>query len=301
METEMTISISRRRALAGSLLAVPALATLTTATRAQASQKLENQLAELERKHDGRIGVAVLNLATGEKIGHRADERFLICSTFKALTAGFILARVDRGEEQLDRRIVYSKEDLVTWSPVTEKHVGGEGMSVAELCQATIIISDNTAANLLLKSFGGPAELTDFLRSFGDEITRLDRFETALNEHDRLGDLRDTTTPAAMLETLRKLIFGDVLSRSSRAQLAAWMIMNKTGDTKLRAGFPGDWMMGDKTGRNGDKFGNSNDVAIAWSPDRGAVIVTAYCEIPSVSEEERSAVLAEIGRIAAQL
>jgi beta-lactamase class A len=297
----MTISISRRRALAGSLLAVPALATLTTATRAQASQKLENQLAELERKHDGRIGVAVLNLATGEKIGHRADERFLMCSTFKALTAGFILARVDRGEEQLDRRIVYSKKDLVTWSPVTEKHVSGEGMSVAELCQATIIISDNTAANLLLKSFGGPAGLTDFLRSIGDEITRLDRFETALNEHDRPGDLRDTTTPAAMLETLRKLIFGDVLSRSSRAQLAAWMIMNKTGDTKLRAGFPGDWMMGDKTGRNGDKFGNSNDVAIAWSPDRGAVIVTAYCEIPSVSEEERSAVLAEIGRIAAQL
>jgi beta-lactamase class A len=297
----MTISISRRRALAGSLLAVPALATLTTATRAQASQKLENQLAELERKHDGRIGVAVLNLATGEKIGHRADERFLMCSTFKALTAGFILARVDRGEEQLDRRIVYSKKDLVTWSPVTEKHVGGEGMSVVELCQATIIISDNTAANLLLKSFGGPAGLTDFLRSIGDEITRLDRFETALNEHDRPGDLRDTTTPAAMLETLRKLIFGDGLSRSSRAQLAAWMIMNKTGDTKLRAGFPGDWMMGDKTGRNGDKFGNSNDVAIAWSPDRGAVIVTAYCEIPSVSEEERSAVLAEIGRIAAQL
>lgn len=297
----MTISISRRRALAGSLLAVPALATLTTATRAQASQKLENQLAELERKHDGRIGVAVHNLATGEKIGHRADERFLMCSTFKALTAGFILARVDRGEEQLDRRIVYSKKDLVTWSPVTEKHVGGEGMSVAELCQATIIISDNTAANLLLKSFGGPAGLTDFLRSIGDEITRLDRFETALNEHDRPGDLRDTTTPAAMLETLRKLVFGDMLSRSSRAQLAAWMIMNKTGDTKLRAGFPGDWMMGDKTGRNGDKFGNSNDVAIAWSPDRGAVIVTAYCEIPSVSEEERSAVLAEIGRIAAQL
>jgi beta-lactamase class A len=297
----MTISISRRRALAGSLLAVPALATLTTATRAQASQKLENQLAELERKHDGRIGVAVLNLATGEKIGHRADERFLMCSTFKALTAGFILTRVDRGEEQLDRRIVYSKKDLVTWSPVTEKHVGGEGMSVAELCQATIIISDNTAANLLLKSFGGPAGLTDFLRSIGDEITRLDRFETALNEHDRPGDLRDTTTPVAMLETLRKLIFGDVLSRSSRAQLAAWMIMNKTGDTKLRAGFPGDWMMGDKTGRNGDKFGNSNDVAIAWSPDRGAVIVTAYCEIPSVSEEERSAVLTEIGRIAAQL
>ncbi|PRD40908.1 class A beta-lactamase [Phyllobacterium phragmitis] len=297
----MTISISRRQALAGSLLAIPALASLTVATRAQADQNLGSRLAELEGRHGGRIGVAVLNLATGERIGHRSDERFLMCSTFKALAAAFILARVDRGEEQLGRRIVYSKKDLVTWSPITENHVGGAGLSVAELCQATVTLSDNTAANLLLASFGGPAALTTFLRSIGDEITRLDRTEPELNQHDKPGDLRDTTTPAAMLGTLRKLVFGDVLSRPSRAQLAAWMIMNKTGDAKLRAGFPGNWTVGDKTGGNGDKFGNSNDIAIAWSPDRGAVIVAAYCEIPSVSEEERGAVLAEVGRIAAQV
>ncbi|KXF74838.1 class A beta-lactamase [Paramesorhizobium deserti] len=297
----MTISLSRRQALAGSLLAVPALASLTSAARAQSGGKLENELAKLEDRHGGRIGVAILNLATGDKIGHRADERFLLCSTFKALTAGYILARVDRGEEELDRRIVHAKKDLVTWSPITEKHVGGAGMSVAELCLATVTLSDNTAANLLLNSFGGPAGLTAFLRSIGDETTRLDRFETELNVHEKPGDLRDTTTPAAMLETLRKLLFGDVLSRSSRAQLAAWMVMNKTGDEKLRAGFPADWMIGDKTGGNGDKYGNSNDVAVAWSPDRGAVIVSAYCEIPSVSEKERAAILAEIGRIASRV
>jgi len=297
----MTISISRRQALAGSLLAIPTLASLTATVRAQGGGKLEDQLAKLDKRHEGRIGVAILNLATGERIGHRADERFLLCSTFKALTAGYILARVDKDEEQLDRRIVYAKKDLVNWSPITEKHVGGDGMSVAELCQATLTLSDNTAANLLLKSFGGPAGLTTFLRSIGDETTRLDRFETELNTHDKPGDQRDTTTPAAMLETLRKLLFGNVLSRSSRAQLVAWMVMNKTGDEKLRAGFPADWMIGDKTGGNGDKYGNSNDVAVAWSPDRGAVIVAAYCEIPSVSEKERAAVLADIGRIAAQL
>ncbi|YBV94226.1 PAD family carbapenem-hydrolyzing class A beta-lactamase (plasmid) [Phyllobacteriaceae bacterium JZ32] len=297
----MTIWISRRQALAGSLLAIPALATLTAAAPAQSGSKLESELAKLEDRHGGRIGVAILNLATGERLTHRADERFLLCSTFKALTAGHILARIDKGEEQLDRRIVYAKKDLVNWSPITEKHVGGTGMSVAELCQATVTVSDNAAANLLLKSFGGPAGLTAFLRSIGDEITRLDRFETELNVHEKPGDLRDTTTPTAMLETLRKLLFGDVLSRSSRAQLAAWMVMNKTGDEKLRAGFPDGWMIGDKTGGNGDKYGNSNDVAVAWSPDRGAVIVTAYCEIPSVPEKKRAAVLADIGRIASQV
>ncbi|RCS22142.1 class A beta-lactamase [Phyllobacterium salinisoli] len=297
----MTTSISRRRALAGSLLAIPALTSLTAAARAQTGEAPEGQLAELERRHGGRIGVAVLDLATGQRLMHRADERFLMCSTFKALTAGFILARVDQGEEQLDRRIVFSKKDIVVGSPATQERIGGTGMSVAELCQATLTLSDNAAANLLLASFGGPAGLTGFLRSIGDEITRLDRFETDLNVHETPGDLRDTTTPAAMLETLRKLLFGNVLSRSSRAQLAAWMIMNKTGDAKLRAGFPDDWTIADKTGGNGDKFGNSNDVAIAWSPDRGAVMITAYCEIPSVSEKVRAAVLAEIGRIAAQL
>lgn len=297
----MTMSISRRRALAGTLLAVPALMSLKTVAQAKADQAFETQLAGLEQRHGGRVGAAVLNLATGERLGHRADERFLICSTFKALAAALILARVDREEEQLDRRIVFSKKDLVVGSPVTETRVGQPGMSVAELCQATLTTSDNAAANLLLASFGGPAALTAFARSIGDNVTRLDRIEPELNEHAGPDDLRDTTTPAAMLETLQNLILGNVLSRSSRAQLAAWMIMNKTGDTRLRAGFPENWVIGDKTGGNGNKYGNNNDVAVAWSPDRGAVVVAAYCEIPLISAEERNAVLAEVGRIAAQV
>lgn len=294
----MTMTISRRQAIAGALFTVPAVSALAGGAAAADGGMLEKRLAELEARHPGRIGVAIHNLATGARIGHRADERFLMCSTFKALLAAHILAKVDRKEETLDRRLKVKKSDLYEWSPAVEKRVGGS-MSLAELCEATVTLSDNAAANLLLAASGGPEAVTAFLRKAGDAVTRLDRTEPALNYHETPGDERDTTTPAAMVETLRKLLLGDVLSRPSKAQLAAWLVMNKTGDARLRAGLPAAWMTGDKTGTNGDKAGNANDIAITWSPDRGAIIVTAFCEIPGISGEERNAVIAEIGRIAA--
>jgi beta-lactamase class A len=299
METGMTLSMSRRQALAGSLLAVPALAFFPA--QAQSGEDVEARLADLERAHGGRLGVAVLNLATGKRVGHRADERFLMCSTFKALAAALVLARVDQKKEQLDRRVVISKKDLVSWSPGVEKRIGGAGMTVAELCDAAVTLSDNAAANLLLTSFGGPAALTAFARSLGDEVTRLDRIEPELNERETPDDIRDTTTPAAMLGTLQKLLLGDALSPASRGQFAAWLITNKTGDTRLRAGLPKTWLVGDKTGTGSDKSGFNNDIAVAWPPDRAPVIVTAYCEMPSIPAAQRNAVIAEVGRIAAQV
>nr|WP_314087763.1 BKC/GPC family carbapenem-hydrolyzing class A beta-lactamase [uncultured Shinella sp.] len=295
----MTMTISRRQAIAGALLAIPAVSVLAGAAGAASGGTPQEQLAELEARHNGRIGVAIHNLATNARLGHRADERFLMCSTFKALLGGHILARVDRKEEALDRRIVVKKSDLVDWAPVVEKRVGGKGITIAELCEATITLSDNAAANLLLGASGGPKAVTAFLRGFGDAITRLDRTEPTLNYHETPDDERDTTTPVAMTETLRKLVFTDVLSPRSKAQLAAWLVMNKTGDTRLRAGFPADWMTGDKTGTNGDKAGNANDVAVAWSPNRGAIVVSAFVEMPGISGDERNALIAEIGRIAA--
>lgn len=296
----MTITISRRQAIAAAVLAIPAVSALTGSAAAAAGSALEKRLAELEARRDGRIGVAILNLATGARLGHRTDERFLMCSTFKALLAAHILARVDHEEETLDRRIAVGKANLVDWAPVVEKRVGGD-ISIAELCEATITLSDNAAANLLLAGSGGPKAVTAFLRELGDDITRLDRTEPTLNYHETPDDERDTTTPVAMVDTLRKLIFGDVLSARSKAQLAAWLVMNKTGDTRLRAGFPADWMTGDKTGTNGDKAGNANDVAISWSPNRGAIVVSAFVEMPGISGDERNAVIAEIGRIAAEV
>ena len=171
----MTMTISRRQAMAGALLAIPAVSALTAGTSHAAGEDLAQRLAALEARHGVRIGGAIHNRSTGARLGHNADERFLMCSTFKALLAGHILARVDRGEETLDRRIVVKKADLVDWSPVVETRVGGKGISIAELCEATITFSDNAAANLLLAASGGPEAVTAFLRGLGDAVTRLDR------------------------------------------------------------------------------------------------------------------------------
>jgi beta-lactamase class A len=294
----MTSLMLRRHALAGSLLATPVLAA---AGRAEPGRHLHAaaRLAALERRHPGRICVSILDLASGRRVDHRADERILICSTFKALAAALVLHRVDKGEEKLDRRIRFSEKDLVAYSPAAQKHVGEPGMTVAELCDATMTLSDNAAANLLLASFGGPAALTAFCRQLGDDVTRLDRIETELNTHDHPGDIRDTTTAAAMLENLRRLLFSEVLTPPSRSQLAAWLIANKTGDARLRAGLPKTWLIGDRTGTNGDRHGNANDIAVVWPADRPPLIVAAYCEIPGIAADRRNAVIAEIGRIAA--
>ncbi len=256
------------------------------------------KLAALERRYGGRLGVAILDARSGRRINHRGEERFPMCSTFKWLAAALVLTRVDRGVERLDRRIVFGRDALVPHSPVTEQHVGKPGMTLAALCHAAITLSDNTAANLLLASFGGPAGLTAFARSLGDTRTRLDRIETALNEAIP-GDPRDTTTPAMMLADMRVLLLGDALSAASRRQLIDWLVANKTGDERLRAGFPPDWRVGDKTGTSNN--GITNDVAIAWPPGRSPLLVAAYYDSRDATTEQRNAVLADVGRIVAAI
>jgi beta-lactamase class A len=257
--------------------------------------KLGGEFAKLEAASGGRLGVAVLDMHTGARSGHRADERFAMASTFKFLAAAHVLARVDREQERLDRRITFTEKDLVPYSPVTKKHVGATGMTVAELCDATMTLSDNTAANLLLASFGGPAGFTAYVRSLGDDVSRLDRIEPELNEAAP-GDPRDTTTPAAMLENVRKLVLGDALSRSSREQLIAWFVANKTGDKRLRAGLPKTWRVGDKTGSGTN---GANDIAVAWPPGRAPILLSVYLTESRVSDDERNAVLAAVARIVA--
>lgn len=298
----MTTSLSRRQALAASMLVAPALAGLSGPASAAVNGDIESRLAALEGRHAGRICVKIVNLGTGRTAAHRADETILMCSTFKAILAARVLKAVDDKADALDARIRFTKKDVTTaWSPVTEKCVGGAGMTIAELCEAAVCWSDNTAANLLLKQFGGPKAVTAFFRSIGDDVSRLDRIEPGLNYHEGPDDQRDTTTAAAMAEDLRKLLFTDVLSSSSRSQFAAWLIANKTGDARLRAGLPASWLVGDKTGTNTNKYGNANDIAVAWPSDRPPVIVTAYCEIPKIESSERDAVIAEIGRIASDV
>lgn len=289
--------ISRRSLIGGSLLAIPALYSLSTLAAdvaSPANTSIEQQLAELERRHGGRLGVAILDTGSQRLIAQRGDERFALCSTFKALLAAFVLVRVDRKQEDLSRMIVYGKEQLVPYSPITEKHTGEGGLSVGSICEAAVTLSDNTAANLLLDSVGGPQALTDWLRSTGDDTTRLDRHEPELNEN-RPGDLQDTTTPVAMLNTLRTLVFDNVLSPASRDQLIAWLVSNKTGDQKLRAGLPKGWRIGDKTGSGANNA--SNDVAVIWPANRAPMIVTVYYTHSRADAAQVNAVMAEVGRL----
>jgi beta-lactamase class A len=288
------LMMSRRTMLTGSLLAAPALVSLRAAAD-DTELVLLRDVDALERRHGGRLGVAILNGTNG--IGRRDDERFALCSTFKFLAAAFVLARVDRGEESLNRRVLYSKSDLVTYSPTTEKHVES-GLTIGEICEAAMVLSDNTAGNLLLDSFGGPAGLTSFMRSLGDTVTRLDRRETELNEATP-GDPRDTTTPHAMLEVLRRIVLGSVLSPSSREQLTAWLVANRTGDKRLRAGVPKAWRIGDKTGSGSNNA--TNDIAVIWPAGRAPILVTAYYAEAHANDDERNAVLAEVGQLATTL
>jgi len=252
----------------------------------------DKAIAAIEMDSGGRLGVAIRDLQTGRAYAHRGDERFPMCSTFKFLLAAATLSRVDKRQEQLDRQIVYGRDVLLDVSPVTEKHVD-KGMTVAALCEATIIYSDNAAANLLLPGIGGSAGFTSYARSLGDESSRLDRNEPALGEAVP-GDPRDTTTPRAMLGNLDRVLLGDALSSASRALLTGWLVANMTGDTRLRAGLPGDWKVGDKTGSGA--YGSTNDIAILWPPRRKPILITTYLTETEAPAERRSATIAAVGR-----
>ncbi len=254
---------------------------------------LARALTRIEAASGGRLGVAVLDLALGQRSGHRSTERFPLCSTFKVLACGALLSRVDRGLEDLDRRILFEPKDVVTYSPITKDRVGRGGMTLAELCEAAMTQSDNTAGNLILASLGGPSAVTAYARSLGDPWTRLDRTETDLNEAVP-GDLRDTTTPDAMADDLQSLVIGDRLSAHSRDRLTRWLVSNQTGGAKLRAGLPSDWRIGDRTG-GGDR-GTTNDVAVLWPPGRQPLIVCVYLTETDASFADRNATIAAVGR-----
>jgi beta-lactamase class A len=281
-----------RRTFLTALAAAPPLLSVALPAFAHAAADLNSRINDLEQRSGGRLGVAVLDTQTGRRFAWRGDQRFRMCSTFKMHLSAAILRRVDQGRERLDRRISYGSDVLMGNSPVVEKNLG-QGMTVGELCEATITWSDNAAANLLLDALGGPADLTRFLRAIGDETTRCDRREPELNTGTQ-DDLRDTTTPTAILATWKTLLLDDTLALASRRRLTAWLLANKTGGKRLRAGLPPGWRVGDKTGNNGQD--TTNDIAIAWPPGRKPLLIAAFHDRGSSDDGARSKVLADVAR-----
>jgi beta-lactamase class A len=284
------MQLTRRSWLAGIALAACAPARPPAPPPAEEA----DPFAALEASVGGRVGVFAVDTGSGRALAHRADERFAMCSTFKWALAASVLERVDREELRLDEPVSFAEKDLLDYAPVTRERVSAGHMSVEALAEAIVTVSDNTAANLLLAKVGGPAGVTAYFRKLGDTVTRLDRTEPMLNMNDP-GDAKDTTSPRAMVSSLKAVLLGDRLSPGSRTLLTGWMIDSKTGRDRLRAGLPAVWTVGDKTG-TGNR-GAANDLAVAWPPAREPIVVAAYLSDSEATPERLKAAHAEIGRI----
>jgi beta-lactamase class A len=278
----------------GVLLGCAAL-SVASALRAQPPEVAIEVLQGLRERlgPGGRLGVAAWD--GGERrIELDPNARFAMCSTFKLPLAAAMLAGAELERWPLGEEIPFGEADLLDYAPVTRANLAQGRMTIEALCAAILEVSDNTAANLLLAKLGGPEALTAFIRRCADRVTRLDRTEPELNTN-LPDDERDTTTPAAMLALAHTLIFGEVLSLESRRRLARWMVRATTGRERLRAGFPAEWRVGDKTGTGAN--GAHNDVAFALRPGRPPVMIACYISDGDASAEVRNAIHAEVGSI----
>jgi beta-lactamase class A len=260
-------ALSRRHMLLGGLT----LAAVASAKPALANpppvETVEQRIAGLEQAHNAVVGVFAVNLKSGKTAAHRSQDPFAMCSTFKAYAAARVLQMAERRELTMGDKVFVDPGAIVTHSPVTGSRAGGD-MTLAEICQAALQVSDNTAGNLLLKTIGGPPAITAFARSIGDERSRLDRWETELNSAVP-GDPRDTSAPDALGKGFRHLLTGDALAPPQRQQLEDWMRVNET--SSMRAGLPPGWTSADKTGSGG--YGSTNDVGVAYGPQEQRVLL----------------------------
>lgn len=293
----------RREFLMAPFAAAALLASPTGAVPATRRFDAAARLQSLE-VGQARLGVCFLDTATGEVNGNRMEEHFAMCSTFKLALVAVCLHEAEQGRLDLSQVLTYSEADLLPWAPVTRKNLASGGMSIAALAQAAQELSDGVAANLLVKRLGGPAAVTAKFREMGDTVTRLDRYEPDLGLV-LSADLRDTTSPLAMAHLVRRITTGDLLQSSSRERLLQWMQNTDTGPNRLRAGLPAEWRSGNKTGtgRTEGTTNKCNDVAITFPTSRPPIIIAAYFdsgEYTAQTERRHEAVLAEVGRIAAQ-
>jgi beta-lactamase class A len=255
----------------------------------------QKKLADLEVSSGGRIGLFVINTRDNTSLQYHAKERFPMCSTSKVMAVAAILKQSTKDRDLLQHKIAYTKKDveLSGYAPITKNHII-DGLVISELCKAAITQSDNTAMNLLMKKLGGPEAVTSFAHAFGDNKFRLDCYEPELNSAIP-GDLRDTTTPKAMTESLNKLAFGEVLELTHQDQLLSWLKGNKTGNARIRAGVPKGWLVADKTGTG--SYGTTNDIGIIWPPKGSPIVVAIYFTQNKKDAAPRDDVIASVTRI----
>ncbi len=287
--------IDRRQILS---LAVAAAVAGTLAPAARAASA-ERTLKAIHKRIGGRLGVHILDSQSGRRIAYDDNSRYAMASTFKLMLAAALLWQVDKNAFTLEHELPISRDDLLTTSPDVEAKLktGATSMTVRDLCAAIVVSSDNAAANVLLKGIGGPAGFTTFMRSIGDEKTRLDRTEPDLNAN-LPGDPRDTTTPRAMVDSMLRVFTQDLITVRSRALLIDWMSNARTGLERVRAGIPKSWQVGDKSGTG--MSGAVNDLALAWPPERRPILIAVYMSDSKLALKDLAAAHAEIGRLVAE-
>lgn len=276
--------------LVGSVSAIPTKPAISVSS---ANMRIEQQLSMLEKEANGRLGVYLIDTATGAHYSYRGDERFPFCSTSKVMAVAALLKQSEKKPALFTTHLKISQHDLVNYNPITSKHVGGS-MSLAELSAATLQYSDNAAMNLLITQAGGIAAINRFAKSIGDTRFNLVRNEPTLNTA-LPNDYRDTTTPKAMAESLKNLTLSDALAPQQRAELIAWMKGNTTGDESIKAGLPSGWMVADKTG-SGD-YGTTNDIAVIWPSNRAPIVLVTYFTQFQQNAAARKDVLAKAASI----
>ncbi|WP_420830776.1 class A beta-lactamase [Oceanobacillus jordanicus] len=255
------------------------------------SAKLDEQFAALEDDFDAQLGVFALDTGSNQTIAYRAEERFAFSSTYKALAGAFVLKQ--NTLEELNEVMTYTEDDLVPYSPVTEKHVD-TGMTLLDIGEAAVRTSDNTAGNLLFEALGGPAVFEEALREIGDDVTQSDRYETELNEFNP-EDTRDTSTPKALATNLKKFAVGDLLPDEKLELFTDWLQGNATGDTLIRAGAPDGWVVGDKSGAG--THGTRNDIAVVWPPDREPIVIAIMSRHDTEDADYDDALIAEAAKV----
>ena len=264
--------------------------TLTQLSVANAGDDaIINAARAAETALKARVGIAVLDTGSGQQWDYRADERFPMASTFKTLACAALL---NGGPDKTNATVVIDEKDLQSYAPVTSKMVGQQA-SAADLCAITLRTSDNTASNKVIDVLGGPSAITAFVRSTGDDTTRLDRVEPDLNE-GKPGDKRDTTTPRAMTQTMQRLLLGSALDPANQKQLTDWLIADEVGGPLLRAAIPVDWRIADRTGAGG--FGTRGVVAMMWPPKKAPIVTAIYLTETAATMDQRNAAIADIGK-----
>ncbi|HHB81808.1 MAG TPA: class A beta-lactamase [Aliiroseovarius sp.] len=258
------------------------------------AEPVVDAIHSIERDLEARVGFYMHDMQTGAEITYAADDRFPLNSTFKLLACAALLKRVENGAASMTDTVRLQDVETVAYSPAIEAHgrAGGRTVSLGTACAMMLSVSDNTAANIVLSALGGPQALTAFLRSIGDEVTRLDRWETDLNAAVP-GDARDTTTPRAIAQIVQKLILGNVLDSTSRAVLHAWLADHRVADALFRAALPSTWSIEDRTGAGG--YGSRSIVAVIYPPDRAPIVAALFITETEADIAARNAAAARVG------